>query len=216
MNSLFLFNIIRYGSALSVLVPFIFCVVRIKTLNRELRVLFLYIILSVVIEGFGFFAIMKSLPTYTIENSFTLLECFLISLMFYVNLDRKTYRQMILIFFILFSTLAIYLLLVKNGYDKVDNILNTFEAGFFIILTYSYFYSLLKELNISKLTQYYFIWINSAFLIYFNACFLMFLFKEQLEKLEINQFYLVYSLFLIVNLTRNIMLSIGIWKTKHN
>lgn len=210
------FNIIKYVSALSILIPFIFCIIKYKTLNKVLRVLFLYVIASAFTEGIGFYLLINNIHTYRVQNLFTLIECTFITYIYYIKFERINAKRVITIFYLFYAILSYYLLVVKQGYNKQDNILNTMESAFFMALAYSYFYNLTRELDISKLTEYYFTWLNSAFLIYFSSGFVMFLFKEYIENLHLQYFYLVYCLYLIASIAYNIILSIGIWKIKRN
>ena len=210
------YNIVKYCSAFSVLIPVFFCILKYKALNNVLRVLFLYLIIAATAEVIGYSLLIKNSQTYVIQNSFTLLETTLILIIYYLKFERKGVKHIILVFACLFYSLAIYLLFFRGGLYKQDNILNSFESAFFMFLAYLYFYNLANEINIENLNEFYFTWINTGILIYFSTGFVMFLFNEYIESFFIQQFYLVYCLYLIVSIVYHIVLSIGIWRIKVN
>lgn len=210
------YNIVKYSSAISVLIPLICCIIKYKTLNTILRVLFLYLLLSAMSEVIGFYLLTNNIRTYIVQNSFTLIESTLILIIYYRIFDLQKIKKLITFFYSLYFILSIYILFFKNGFDAQDNILNTIESSFFMFLAYFYFYRLMQRMDVAYLTEYYFTWINTAFLIYFSAGFVMFLFNEYIENFYIQLFYLVYCLYLITSIAFNIILSVGIWKIKHN
>lgn len=211
-----IFSVIKYSSALSILIPITFCIINFKTLNNLLRVLFFYCVITVLMEGIGFFLFIANENTYMVQNSFTLLETTLLLIIYYLKFETKNQKRLIVSFYCLFIALSIYLFIIKKGFNKQDNILNTFESAVFMSCAYFYFFILMKELKILKITDDYFTWINAAILIYFSAGFVMFLFNEYIENLYINLFYLVYCLYLISSIAFNIILSMGIWKNRLN
>jgi hypothetical protein len=210
------YNIIKYCSALSILMPFFLCVLKYKTLNRVLRVLFLYFIVTALAEIIGYTLMVKNLQTYVVQNTFTLFETALILYIYYLKFEAKSMKSIIIIFAAVFFLLAVFLLFIKQGINKQDNVLNTIESAFLMGLAYSYFYNLTNEVNVNKLSDFYFTWINAGVLIYFSGGFVMFLFNEYIEGFFIQQFYLVYCLYLFASIVYHILLTVGIWRIKAN
>jgi hypothetical protein len=210
------FSIIKYTSALSVLIPFVLCLIKFKTLDKILRVLFFYLILSIFSELVGYFLITKNIQNYLSRNLYTVLEFTCLASIFYLRFNSKTIRKLILLFYFVFLFLVFYILVFKEFYNKRDNILTTFESSFFIFISYFYLFRLIKDMDNSIFLNSYFIWVNNAILIYFSAAFVLFLFIEYIEKFNKESYYYVVSLHLLANITFNLMLSIGIWKIKRN
>lgn len=216
MQASSIYSVIKYSSALSIIIPLIACLIKFKTFNVELKVLFFYIIVASIIEGVGFYLWKKNIETYIVQNVFTFFEFTLILTIYYLLFERRIIRLFIFLCYLVFVFTYVYVMFISGKFSQQDNILNTFEATTFMILAYYYFYKVISELQITNLSAYYFTWINTAFLIYFSAGFVMFLFNEYIENLHLQWFYLIYCLYLVTSLGCNLILTIGIWKIKSN
>lgn len=96
-----LFDVLNHSSSISVILPLVCGILKFKTLNTELRVLFLYIILSALAEGLGFVFIKNNIQTYLVYNAFTVLECLLLTFIYFNRFELKNTRT-IIVFLILF------------------------------------------------------------------------------------------------------------------
>jgi hypothetical protein len=212
MDIQILFNIINHTSSLSVAIPLTCCILKIKALNSELRVLFAYIIVSVATEITSFIFIRNNIHTYLVNHLFTISECTFITLIYFYRYETKGIRANIVIFYVLFLALSFVILILKDGYDGPDNVLSTYEATFFIILSGSYVYKIMKEVKITKLKEFYFYWINSAILLYFSMAFFLFLFNIYIAKRGLKTYNNLYTLHWIINVAYNVLLAKGICK----
>lgn len=209
------FNGLTYVSIFSVIIPLICCGLKFKTLDPVLRVLFFYLIISLLSEGISYFiSINNNIPNYAVQHVYTVLECACIAWIYRLRFDSVRTKNMISVLFLLFLAIAIFRLIVAGHLNKQDSLLSTFESLFVIGLACGYFYKLMRELTISNLNEYYFFWINSGFLIYFCMLFFLFLFDSYLEKCDLSIYYFLYSLHLITNITYHVLQSIGIWKVR--
>lgn len=209
-----MFDVLTYISILSGLIPFIYSIIRIKALNTELRALFLYLSLTLIAELFSYYLSKNHVKNYIVQNLYTLVECTIIVFIYYLKFESKKVRVSIISFYLSFLTLSIIYFYIKNGLNESDSVLSTCESCLLVSLAIFYFYNEIKELNIPRLYEYYFFWINSAFLIYFLGAFAFFLFNDYIEKLPLAIYYWVYSIQLLINICYNILLSVGIWKIK--
>ncbi len=212
MNSSLIFSAISFISVVSVLVPLIVGVVRLRSLNLAMKVLFIYIVVSTLTETLNTLFFFISKENYIVRNSFTLLETFFISWIYFIKFQSRRSRVSITLLFAGYLILAFYMLVIRHGFNQPDNVMNTVEAWFFIILTGLYFKKVITEINDVNISEPYFIWINSAFLLYFSMGFFLFLFTVYLEKCGLQQYYYLYSLHLVTNIAFNIILAIGVWK----
>lgn len=204
----------RHSSALIVLLPLCCCLINIKTLNATIRVLFIYICFSVLADLLGFIFMHNKVQTHLLYNTFTVIECSLLVLIYYLNFEDNRTRNLMKIFYTLFVLLAITILFIGGKYNRQENVLSSYEAVFLVFLSVAYFYKLMLELNIPKLREFYFTWINTGILIYFSTGFILFLFKEYIEQRGIKTYYLLYSLHWLSHIAYNILLTVGIWKTR--
>jgi hypothetical protein len=211
-----LYNLVFYFSIGSVSVPFVCCLIKLRTLNRTLRVLFIYVMVAAATELLSLhLAVTKNVSAYNaVQNSFTLLECTLLSFIYYLEFKRLLSRRIILILLLAYLVIAFCALFYVTGFTQPNNIISTLESCLMIGLATSFFYKVNSELNIPRLKEYYFFWLNSAVLIYFSTSFFLFLFDEYLSKYGFKSFYLLYGVHELTNIACNILFAIGIWKTK--
>jgi hypothetical protein len=211
-----LYNLVFYFSIGSVTIPFTSCLIKLKTLNQTLRVLFIYVMVAAATELLSLqLAVTKNVSAYhAVQNSFTLLECLLLGFIYYMEFKQRLSRRIILLLLLAYLVVAFWTLLYITGFSQPNNIISTLESCLMIGLATSFFYKVNSELNIPRLKEYYFFWLNSAVLIYFSTSFFLFLFDEYLSKYGFKSFYLLYGVHELTNIACNILFAIGIWKTK--
>lgn len=215
MNYIWWFHILERISVSSSFIPLFICLIRFKVSNTEIKILFIYIFVSVLSEVFSLILAEQYIKNNIVWNMFTVLECTLIARIYFLRSEVEKSRRIITFFYFLFLLLAFATLILKKGFNLPQSILSIYESWFFIILSYSYFFKMVRELNVDRLTDYYFAWINSAILIYFCMSFFLFLFDWYLEQSDLATYSILYTPHLLVNIAYNILLSIGIWKFKH-
>lgn len=214
MTAQSIYNSISYVSAASVLIPFTVCLIRLRALNSLLRVLFFYILVSISIEVIGFLLSQNKIHNYLFQHLFTIIECTLIVRIYLYQFENKFHKNLIYTVFAIFFLLSLILLFLKGGYNHGDSVLSTFESCFVIALASAYIIKSLNEISLSKSQDFYFSWLNAAFLLYFCTAFFLFLFDDFIETCEIRMAYYLYSLHLISNIAYNSLLAIGVWKMK--
>ncbi len=214
MGVVTLFDILKHTSGISVLIPLVCCLIRFKALNSILRVLFVYLLVSVLADMLGLIFMRHNIKTYLIFHSFTVVECSLLVFIYLTQFEQRLTRNIIKISFSFFLLMAIVILVINKGYNRQDSILSSYESIFLILLSIGYFYKVMKELNIPKLNEFYFAWINTGVLIYFITGFLLFLFNGYIEKRGLKTHNTLYSLHWLSNIAYNILLSLGIWKIR--
>lgn len=207
-----MFDILTYISIVSGLVPFICSILRFKALNSELRALFIYLSFTLIAETASYFLSKNHIPNYFVQNIYTFIECSTIAFIYHQNLNNRNARLFIKLLYLVFFLLSLYRFFINDGLNQADSALSTYESCLVIFLALFYFYNEMKELNVPRLTEHYFFWINSAFLLYFLGAFAFFLFNDYIERLPLSIYYLVYGIQLIVNICYNVLLSLGIWK----
>lgn len=208
----FVFNTLKYISAISVISPLIACILKIKTLDLTLRVLFVYVAISALSEICSYFFITNNIHNYIVRNTYTFLELTSLTILYFIQFQENKSRTVIVVAYFLIVILTLIIFFCLGKFNEPDNIVSTIESAFFIILSYVYIYKLMKDIANSSFSESYFIWINNAILIYFSLTFVLFLFIGYIEKFRIEGYYFVYSLHLIANVLLNVLISIGVWK----
>lgn len=207
------FDYLIYGSWISGVIPFLFSVIKFKTLNQTMRVLLFYLTVTVIMETASFFLTSNGVQNYALENTYTFIEGTCIFLMYYLQFKNPLAKKILIGAYLFFFILSGFLLIFMGAYNKPDNIINSLEAWMVLMFGTYYLYTLYSDLSIPKLTDYYFTWINVAIQLYFCVSMLIFFFNNYLEKGGLTQYYNIYSIHLIGNMLFNLLLTIGIWKT---
>jgi hypothetical protein len=208
------FDVITLISIFSIAIPLSCCLIRFRSLNKELGVLFLYIIVSVATEVISFVLRTGQNSNTVIQNLFTVIECSLITYIYFLRFETSRFRAILKLGYGIFLSLVLIIFGLMRRINSPDNLVSSYEACFFIALSWLYFYKLIRDKHILKLNQYYFAWINSAILIYFSMAFFLFLFNKFIGTLDISLYAIVYTPHLITNISFNILLGIGVWKIK--
>lgn len=202
-------------SAMSVLVPILGALVKLRALNVTLRVLFIYVVICAITEVLNFAFSDASIVNYSIlQNTFTVIECLLISGIYYNELRSRRSRSLIFLFISVYLVISFFALFIFQSFTELNNIITISEGCFLTGLAVSYFYKLNTELNITRLKDHYFFWLNTAVLLYFCTTSVIFLFNTYLENCSVESFQKLYALHLLMNITYNSLLAIAIWKAK--
>lgn len=209
-----IFYYFTYFSLLSVVFPLALGLIKYKAFDVQLKALFFYLTIATIAEGINYFLLSRHHNNLVVNNVFTVIEFSLLTFIYYKIFEKKSIKKFILCFYILLSLLSVYSYVFNLKYNKPDYVISTLESVFFISLAYLFYYNLLVEPNIHNIYNYYFFWINSAFLFYFSAAFFLFLFNGFLVKMDLPHYYFLYSFHLVFNITANLMLTTGLWKVK--
>lgn len=209
-----LYKTLTYISAYSILIPLTSCFIKLKTFNLTLKILFIYLIVCVVPDALRILS--GSLYTnyyYLIQNSFTLLECALLSSMYYLEFSGKAARRLVAGSTILFVILSLVLLLSLNG-QQLNSFMTSAEACLMMVLSLSFFYKVHREMNIPRLRDYSFMLVNSAILVYFSTALILFLSADFIDNCPRHIFLVLWGMHDIVNIIYNSLFAIGIWRQK--
>lgn len=210
-----MYNALRYISIISAFAPLLLGILKYKTFNRTLRVLFLYITLCVLTDILSFiFSGRTSKQYYFIQNSFTLLEFYLLCLIYYFEFTSKVTRKIIVGLCIGYALLALIFFGIYKSFLEPTNLFSTLDALIMLGLSASFFYRVDADMNIPRLGEYYFFWFNSALLIYFSMALILFLFDDFLERCDLKTFQILWSMHLLVNISYNLLIATALWKAK--
>ncbi len=207
MSSL-IYSILLKTSILSPYVTLFFIIKNRRTLNSQLGVLFFYLLISISVELRDMF---KEENSNTVALLFTVIEYSSIACIFWLEFKKKAFRIIIYVFSILFFILTVLGMTYFNAFK--DDISTTSEGIIIITLGILYFLKIFNDLDIPKLTNYYFFWLNSAFLLYFSTALFLFSFKSYIKTIDdqsVSNF--LWGIHLIINIAYNILLTIGICK----
>lgn len=235
-----LYTIFKSISAATILIPIISCIINLKTLDRKLRVLFIFLLFSLLVEilsrifsepfplGYqilnktglfsdesinllsSFFSKNRLNWYYALANVFTLFQFFTFAFIYYGEFNNLVIKKTISVGTLLFTIVALIVWFPMRHFLSGENITTIIEATFFFMLSLYFFYIELKEMNITKLKENAIIWFNSAVLIYFSVTLILFIVDDYLSICPRELFMLLWSLNLLANIAFNILLGIAI------
>lgn len=203
-------------SMVSILIPLlIFTFSYNKTFNKPLKVLFIYLVCSFTVDLLSLFVRYEH-SNFFLLNSFTYLEFVFILYIFYLEWNtRKFFLRAIIV--LLFYTAFFVISTISIGtLNRANNFATALEPLILVFLSIYYFFNLLNRLDLPKLNEYYFFWINTAFLIFFSVAFFVYIFAEQITTHTssdiVRKLWYLQNVFHIIY---NCILSVGIskWKT---
>ena len=176
------------------------------------RAILLLCLISIFSDLIGFIAGPIFKNNNPIYHVYDILSGAVILHIYKLNFTNEKTKKIIILLLFIYVTFSIFLFFYKDGY-KFDNTKSVISLKIIVILlSIYYFLTLFYELKIRSLKNYYFFWINTAFLFYCSTTFYVFLF-EDFMMLFTNEIYL-WPIHLIATIIFNLLLSKGIWTMK--
>lgn len=205
---------LSYCSVLSIFIPFLSGVFLKKNFSFDVNVLFYLIIADLLSE-----VISVTLQRYNIHNLFvfrfyTIAQFILLSIFFIKTLSPS--KMLLCVKTGIFIFLAVALFdMYKNGLNSSDDLSLTTATVFLMIYSLFTFYHIMEnpvQLNILSSPLF---WFNTAVLTYFSGCLFLFISNGYLLKLSKKTHYELWdTINSILNITFNILITVGFWKTK--
>lgn len=184
-----------------------------KTLNLQLKVLLFYLLVSFFTDIVSYFHILK--VNYYLLNAFTLVEFLVILFVFYIQWNTPKAKIRIISIAVIFLAYFVLASLLIVNLNDLYVYINTFKALTITLISLMYFFKLTNNTEISSLTQFYFFWFNTAFLIYFSVVLFVFLFMNYIldpgASQPVKNLWLLHN---FVHIIYNTLLGIGLIKWK--
>jgi hypothetical protein len=205
--------ILEDSSTLSTVIPLAVLIGCIRKSNAILRILSVYLIISLVSDLLCGWLKLSGVPNHIVICTFAYIELICITGMFYLANNRI--NKMRHIYMLAGFTAFCLISVLTNDINRAYAWINTIET--LIVLTYSviYLFRLIDNMNIEKLTDYYFFWINTAFLTYFSAVFFVFLFSYKILTNTGPDYAIdLWSIHNTFHILYNFLLAFGVYKWK--
>lgn len=208
-----IYKILSYLSFGSILIPLAICILKIKTLNHALRVLFGYVLISLMVEITSLLFRPFYVRNYLIiQVGFTFVEFYSLCYIFYLEFSGKIAKAFTVLLTFIFLISAGVVVVKKN--KQMDSIINAIEACIMIVLSIAIFAKIFIERNIPKLKEYSFGAIASGVLIYFAATLVLFLYGAHLDNCPTKEYLFMWGVHNFVNVVLNIFLGVAVWRAK--
>jgi hypothetical protein len=209
--------ILMIAASLSIFLPLGIGIYRYKSLQIEGRIVFGYLCLSfLIMEVVMWYTVIKSMQNHYLLNAFYPIEFLMLSSIYWITLKTPLYKKIILCVAIVIITFIIGSHIINldnfNRFNSVANAVANLGLMFFVIL---YFYELLKELHIVKLSNHPMFWISVGIILYVSINFFLFIFGEFVmfnSSKEISKLSLIITS--ISTIIFRIFLTIGLWFSK--
>ena len=127
------YNILCYISLVSVLIPILLFVLKIKAPNKSLRALFIYLFIYLVTDLIGFILMLQDKSTTILFNIFTIIEFELICYIFHSeinNFKAKKFIQAIGVLFLIFA-----LSFFGRHFDEGGDLVSSVEALLVVVFS---------------------------------------------------------------------------------
>lgn len=196
-----------YLSSLSVLVPIVISLFKFSAFNKQLKALFAYLLLNLTNDFIGYLLFINNISTAFSFEIFAIIQGFIIVYIYSERFEFSFLRMLTVQ--LLMLSLFLFVHFVSPTSLDFSNALVDLVLCFFGV---RYFTQIFINLQIPVLTDYYFFWINTAFLFYFGTTFLFTLFENFIRSGDETLAFLTWSIQLISNIIHNFLLSIGVWK----
>lgn len=211
----FLLTILTYSSIFIQFLPLLLLFfIKNKDLITMKRALILFCAINIIADIVGVIVAPIYKNNNPIYHIYTLTAGVTILYMYFIIIQSERIRKYILIVAALFSTFSIFFFFYKDGYKLNNAFSNITLCLIMMILSIYYFYTIFVELKIKVLKNYYFFWINSAFLIYYGTTFYLSIFENSIRSVTYDLYDYLWPIQLIATIILNLILAKGIWKMK--
>ncbi len=212
MDSIHAILILGKCSSFSILIPLLLSLNYIRTFNLSLKVLFIYILLSILVEILTGYLSINNINNLFIYYYFSFLEFVLFVIIYFHILN--IYRKKMLMWCIIsiFGLICLIDFLLLGGDNKMNELSRNVESVSLITLSIFYFNSLIKNSDGQNLLQQFSFWFNSSIIIYFSGSFFIFLFSNYMLDESPDTFFAIYAIHSIFNIIFNILLAISLTK----
>ena len=206
---------LSYIASTAIVIPLIIAIKQRKYLSKELKILFLYLVIAVITEVLGNVWYILHKSNHFIINAFVIIEFVLISLMFHQVFIGKNLKRIILIATSIYTLTCIYTFTVLEGFQTFNSTLSTIACLLIIIWVFIYFYQLLQKLEVKKLTVIPMFWISVGCLFYFSGTLFVFLYSDLIVFQKELKFYKqLWNIYYVLLFIFRILLGIGLCFSK--
>lgn len=206
------YKILTHVSILSVLVPLIICILKRKALHASMKALFVYLCICLLSDVLSFLFFKNEYLLNLIVNSFTVLECVIICIIYFLEFERKDSKIIVCLIAGIFLVLALWQFIFRSLFGQEDTFISSLEAIIIMILSATYVIKFLISQEIVNLKDYYFFWIVLSNLTYFSTAFIFFLFRHYIMNAPHKFSYLIWGFHDLINISCYVLFTIGIWK----
>lgn len=213
INYLFVFI-----SLLSPLVPISVYLIKLKTFNLQLKVLFLLVCLSFLIDVTSLILYFLGFDSIFIFNLYTLLKLGLGSIVLIdSSISRRKFPFLINLFLLLIILIiSSFSMIYEDGLHKPNVLVNLLSGFFIIFLSIQWFFYLMKDMLVKSLNNHYQFWIVSGFLISSSLSLFVNISEDYIRSNQDSSAYLLWIINMLANILFNFFIANGFFKAAKN
>jgi hypothetical protein len=185
-----------------------------RKISIETLSLFIYVFISIIADIIGVYLINDDEIRTRIQYFFTIFEILVISIMYLTIVNNVYFKLSIKLLALLFVVFYILYLLFSKSFLKTYYYFEPIEAFFIVMYSISYLYEKIKNSDLLNVSENYFFWINSAFLIHFGSTFILVLLTPFFDTADTYNMNILGLYYYVICILFQTILTIGVWKIK--
>jgi hypothetical protein len=204
---------ISYTSALSVLVPLFFLMLRRKHLSPYHWPLLILLIGSAISDGYSYYISgSMGMSNIVVVHLFYLFQFLVVSVMFFYMFDKREYWIRFLILIVLYTTYFVVDNFVLHNIQQYNSRSLTISTVVIITLSLLYYRYMLLNLPTKYIAYYSPFWINTgvAFYFVFNSV-LFFASHYVFNSMPSESAWVFWSYHNVNNIIKNILFAVGVY-----
>jgi len=203
-------EIIRLASILSVVVPLILYLVKMRYASRPVHFVGVLMIISALSDIAAYILSARGQSTVTLFNSYYIILFILLGWFYYEILppekNSRTTIGGLLVYVLSFILVTLYV----QSFNEYQTFMWTITGMIMIFFSISYFVNLFSART--NVSNYELLWINSGVLLYFSLNLFLFVMSSYiLTKLDPEISVLIWSFHNVNNIMKNILFGCGIY-----
>lgn len=188
-----------------------------KNVKTHYLYLFIFVVFATFTEiGLNLYLNLVAKETRPSLHFYIMIEFLLISIyyMYYLNpLVRKKFFWVVIALFEIYCVVNVVFV---QGLLVYPNFVRATESLLLMIFAIIFYYKLMVEANIKKLSGEPVVWFNTALIIYFSTNFFFNILFNSILEMSRAFLYSISKLYLLNNVFLYILIAIGFWKSKKN
>ncbi len=149
-----------------------------KRLNRSLKILFWFILVSIVWDAMSYYCYLRQLSNMALLNLYPLVQFGFIALIYFFISEKKYWKISILIMSLILYLFSVYTIVIMDDIMIFNSLQRYVEGIIVITICIGYYVQILRQAEYMYLEKTPFFWLTSGYLVYFSGTLLLFLFAR--------------------------------------
>lgn len=204
-----------YSSGIASIIPVAFGLYYIKRLSKYLLPILLLCFAGVITEISVYVCIARKTDPWIINALYTVTE-FVLLVFFYRTFFKPKFRNtnLILLTVPMFLIVGAYFFTTEDRNTFLDRTVSV-ESLFISLFALTAFILILKKSLVKNILAEPFFYVNAAALFYFLGNLAFFALAGKMKAMEPSTYTSLWIIHSLLNITFNLFISIGFWKTKY-